>query len=407
LVFLQRQYKSFVTPPVFFAAYWIVQLFVPVLLAGSFYYSGSAFLFIYFCVLAFAVGFMLATHKVPVGRDIGNGFREYVLANENSLLRLQFILLVFGAALSVYELTKYGYSISKIQSLAAIESISRDISIARAENAGAPADSAVSSLLKIPFYASFLVSGMLVRSVPKRTLYKYLNFVFGLFLMLITTKKTYLLNPLVLFFATYFLVPGKIKTAKAKFSRAIVVTVLSASLVGLFFYSQANRYGMKVGENSIVLDRMKVYFFGHASVFSLWYDKQPVFDHYELGKYNFSGIISVIDKSSDLKEGVFTDFTDLSNDGLRSNIYTAYRGWLEDFGYFSVLVHLVFGLLTGVLYREYKERRSPIAFVLLSMFYAYVLWSFVVNLFNYTTIFLAYFLLALNLKLWNRKPVLS
>jgi len=407
LVFLYRQYKSFVTPPVFFVVYWMVQLFVPVLLAGSFYYSGSAFLFIYFCVLAFAAGFMLTTNKVPVTRDTGLSFRAYIIANESSLLRLQLVLLVFGAALSVYELTKYGYSISKIQSLAAIETISRDISIARSENSGMPADSAVSSLLKIPFYASFLVSGMLVRAVPKRIIYKYLNFGFGLFLMLITTKKTYLLNPLVMFFATYFLVPGKIRTTRARLSKIMLASVLSVALVGLFFYSQANRYGMKLGENSIVLDRMKVYFFGHASVFSLWYDHQPVFDHYELGKYNFSGIISMIDKSSDLKEGVFTDFTDLSSDGLRSNIYTAYRGWLEDFGYFSVLVHLIFGMITGVIYREYRERKTPIAFVLLSMFYAYVLWSFVVNLFNYTTIFLAYFLLALNLKLWNKKPVLS
>lgn len=408
LVMLQKQYRSFVAPPVFLLLYWTLQLFIPVLLAGSFYYSGSAFLFIYCCIIAFAGGFMLTTHKMRIGNNsAGYDFRAYIIANERSLLRLQFVLLAFSAALAVYELTKYGYSLSKIQSLAAIETISRDISVARAESSGAPADNVVSSLLKIPFYASFLVSGMLVRAVPKRTLYKYLNFLFGLFLMLITTKKTYLLNPLVMFFATYFLVPGKQRSVRAGLYRAVAAVVLSVSLIGLFYYSQANRYGMKIGENSIVLDRMKVYFFGHASVFSLWYDHQPAFDAYEMGKYNFSGIISLVDKSSDLKEGVFTDFTDLSADGLRSNIYTAYRGWLEDFGYGSILVHLFFGFITGIFYREYKERRSSLAFVFLSMFYAYVLWSFVVNLFNYTTIFLAYFILALHLKLWNRKPALS
>ncbi|XZF12367.1 O-antigen polymerase [Chitinophagaceae bacterium MMS25-I14] len=405
--FLRKQYGSFLVPPLFLLMYWFLQLYIPVIIAGSFYYSGSAFLFIYLCIFAFAAGFMLTTHKLKPDRD-DKTFSMYVSENRHLLIRMQIVLLLFSVALAIFELAKYGYSITKIQSFAAIETISRDISVARLEGTTDEKDSAVSSILKIPFYASFLVSGMLVKTVNKKVIYKYLNFLIGLFLMLITTKKTYLLNPIVLFFATYLLLPGITANKKKNTTKIIYGSILSIILIGFFYYSQANRYGLKIGESSIVLDRMSVYFFGHTSVFSLWYDQQPFFNHYEFGKYNFSGIISMIDRSSDLKEGVFTEFMDLNSNGLRSNIYTAYRGWLEDFGYYSIAIHFFFGALIGISYKEYRERYAPFAFMILSMFYAYVLWSFVINLFNYTTIFLAYFLLALNLQLWNKKrPILS
>lgn len=408
LVFLHKLYRSFVAPPVFFLLYWTIQLFIPMIFAGSFYYSGSAFLFIYLCVLSFAVGFVLTSgYTGTTAEGMSKLLRRRITGNRIPLLRVQLILLVFNAVLAVYELKQYGYSITKIQSLAAIETISRDISLARLD--GTVSEGGLASILKVPFYTSFLLSGILVRTVKGKFLYKYLNFFIGLFLMLITTKKTYLLYPLVLFFSTWLLLPPETAPGEKrsfKFSRVAKISLLCITLIGLFLYAQANRYGMKLGSDSIVFERMKVYFFGHASVFSIWYDHQAAFDHYEFGKYNFSSIISVITQD-DLKEGIFTDFTNLDAESLRSNIYTAYRGWLEDFGYYSLIVHFFFGFLVGIIYKEYRLRQSNLSFVLLAAFYTYVLWSFVINPFNYTTILLAYILLAVNLQLWNKKPVSS
>ena len=92
--------------------------------------------------------------------------------------------------------------------------------------------------------------------------------------------------------------------------------------------------------------------------------------------------------------------------GRATNIFTIFRGLIQDFGLFGSLVFLfAVGLVAGIGYEE-TRRRNVIAIGVLSAFYAATLWSPIVDLFAYNSIIAAWilFLSYLSLTAIRTKP---
>jgi hypothetical protein len=89
--------------------------------------------------------------------------------------------------------------------------------------------------------------------------------------------------------------------------------------------------------------------------------------------------------------GLYTDQVQI--DGAGYNIYTAFRGFIEDFTVPGALVFLALvGFGAEVVYQRVRSGNLRFA-GLLTAFYAATLWSFVVDLFIYNTIVLAFLIL--------------
>jgi oligosaccharide repeat unit polymerase len=124
---------------------------------------------------------------------------------------------------------------------------------------------------------------------------------------------------------------------------------------------------------------------GSVAAFSEWDKVGPA--QLSWGFYTFAGLFDMLGLRS-REIGIYLTSVTLS--GGDTNIYTAFRGLVEDFGYFGAPVALfVFGFISGFAYRMTKEGRSAHC-VILAAFYAACIWSPIASFFVYNGLVLAW-----------------
>jgi len=170
------------------------------------------------------------------------------------------------------------------------------------------------------------------------------------------------------------------------------LAVPSVALLGIFVLIQMGRYSYTtLAQAGTVLTIFRVELFPYLGVFSDWLQRggwataKPSW-----GLYTFAGEFDLL-QLGHRAAGIFTDQAYV--DGAPYNIYTAFRGLIEDFtlpGALAVLALLGYGAQVAFS----RVRRGDIRFVApLAAFYIFTLWSFIVDVFAYNTILAAYALL--------------
>jgi oligosaccharide repeat unit polymerase len=157
---------------------------------------------------------------------------------------------------------------------------------------------------------------------------------------------------------------------------------------GVRYYDEAQGVSLEVGT------QVGSAFFGHVAAFSVWY-QQFDYDKLELGFYNFGGIYSQLG----LKErsvGIYSDSIFVSP-SWDTNVYTVYRGILQDFNVFSYALMLIVGMLTSWLYGRVRDSFDILGVIGLSMIYLYFFWAHVTSLLNYNIIVLSLFCISIGL----------
>jgi oligosaccharide repeat unit polymerase len=132
--------------------------------------------------------------------------------------------------------------------------------------------------------------------------------------------------------------------------------------------------------------------FPYLGVFSSWLQTNAfsVNLHPSLGQYTFAGVFELLHIHTRVA-GLYTDQVQI--DGAGYNIYTAFRGFIEDFTVPGALVFLALvGFGAEIVYQLVRSGNLRFA-GFLTAFYAATLWSFVVDLFIYNTIVLAFLIL--------------
>jgi oligosaccharide repeat unit polymerase len=156
---------------------------------------------------------------------------------------------------------------------------------------------------------------------------------------------------------------------------------------------QLARYGYSVWNGSqllTTLSRLRVFFFGYLAVFSNWFEHGGwSSSRLSLGADTFAGLFDLA-RLHPRSPGVYTEMVPVGSSHIRSNIYTIFRGLIEDYTLVGALLVLVMvGFLAGIAFRRVTAgnlRYVPI----LSAFYGVTLTSFTVDLFAYNTLLLAF-----------------
>jgi oligosaccharide repeat unit polymerase len=241
-----------------------------------------------------------------------------------------------------------------------------------------------------------MLSGLMI-GVRKTGSARWLSlvvFVPSVMVTVILTTKSSILLPMALGVSAYLATsiaagnPPRLTVKRAAWLAGLVVV-----LAGAFVLIQMARYaGWSQGSPLAVVQLLWADVFPYLGAFSIWFQGKAMSAslHPTLGQYTFAGVFELLHIHSRVA-GLYTDQVVVNGAGY--NIYTAFRGLIEDFTIPGALLFLAaVGFGAELAYR--RVRSGSLLFVgVLAAFYVATLWSFVVDVFIYNTIVLAFLVL--------------
>ena len=150
----------------------------------------------------------------------------------------------------------------------------------------------------------------------------------------------------------------------------------------------------------LLMEKIKLYFFGYLSAFSLWVSSVHNVD-VTLGMTTFAGPFSFIGLI-DRKLG-FYDSTTIIYGLTSTNVYTALRGIINDF---TIIGSLVFGIGIGFgATMAFQKSLQGYLFWLvpLTMFYAFTLYAPLISIFHYNSVIASWLIVFLTFFLVPRQ----
>ena len=168
-----------------------------------------------------------------------------------------------------------------------------------------------------------------------------------------------------------------------KYYRILILLLISfiAALLLLFFVRHRESL-------STILDRFMVYGFCEVPVFSIWFDNISANTlQHSMGGQTIYGIVRLLGAGDNLSINWALDNNAIAL-GAHSNIFTAFRGLIEDFGVRgSLICWCVLGLIAGQAERE--TAKSIVKIGLINMIVVFVFFTFLISAWHYTTVFIA------------------
>ena len=386
---LRAIYKSWFAPGAFFTMSWCFFILVPMIFASEFTVYLFGLWVITAMVIAFAVGSILAFNEelILVYKSPQNSNE---LSRSRPLIYYSTIIMTCLACLGVILLLRF--SISKFQLDYSFFSIFLLPSSITAER--------FNQILIYPFYLKFFLYFLFPASLiagfgftfAKRKAHIIL-FLSPLFVAVFkgtleTTRSTILLS--VILWLAGFLggrVISRDNLQRFMERKMFIFTSLAGVLfLGLFIGLQWLRDAGGDLYFSFIIERVKLYFFGYLSAFTIWMENLQNVD-VSLGMTTLAGpfnILGLIDR-----ELGFYSHT-LVHKATYTNIYTALRGLIHDFSIIgSLIVCAVAGYVSTIAY--FKSLQGSILWLLpLTLFYGFTLYSPLISVFHYNSVIMAW-----------------
>jgi oligosaccharide repeat unit polymerase len=186
----------------------------------------------------------------------------------------------------------------------------------------------------------------------------------------------------------------KVATGRERFrllNRNILIVAVICAIAGTALFIVTDAIRSRSEDQGVVIaadpGRMKAAAFGYLSAFSQWMSGYRP-DGLGLGVYTFGGLLDLAGLHP-RAFGVYMSSVTLS--GMEeSNVYTAFRGLIEDFSFPGAMVICAgLGAVCGYGYGQLRRGRMRWALGL-SAFYAFVAWSPLGSLFVYNGLILAW-----------------
>lgn len=389
-LFARAEQGSWFAPGAFFGLLWTFYLLVPLFMVHNADVRPGGIWGIFA-----GVSFVYMGSVVGLGRIRTRSSARFSLTRPTSRDRsLQHVrcqmpalalLTILGSSLGILGVLALlwgeGYSVTGFSSFENLVLVSRHFSVARYLQGSV--EPFVVRLLLVPMYAACLFGGALF--AQKRTgAYFWLAFTpflpGFLFAILLTTRATLLLEG-VLWTSSYIAVSllRKRRPHRLLNLRFVCFVLLVGSTLGsLSILLLMLRYGEPWDTAKMFLwARVQADIAGHLSAFSQWFESSLLSEsQLSLGAFTFAGLFELTGLR-DRVPGLYPELVDVVSDesGSTSNIYTAFRGLIQDFGLpgGSVALFLI-GLAAGIAYRRVCTG-SVIHLVLLVGFYSFALWS--------------------------------
>lgn len=407
-IFIRILEKNYFSPASLFSIYWSIFILIPLILASEYKVHWFAILWITISALSFYFGIILgkgiAKNKIPNG-----GRKEIHLAIEKKQKTLTWLLLLtttlsFLNPLILITLGDHG--ISEILSLEGLLSIANQNSVQR--YAGELEVPLVAKFFVTFSYVSAFIAGIKISKGlegKKELVLILLSAAPSLLITILLTTKASTLYFIVVALSSYIstkVLLGEKTTIRYHQIKYIVFTPLV--IIGIVFITAHLRVGHMEMSNSQIFDHYRPTLFGYLSGFSEWLTYYIQLHNHEnsYGKYTFAGPLQLLNITS-REMGLYTE-----NSSTNGNIYTIFRGFIEDFGLLGSLIFIVItGTASGFAYKKVcygKIKYVPV----LTLIYSTIFWSLFVSITIYTTIILSTIISFVIMKpLFGKKAIIT
>jgi oligosaccharide repeat unit polymerase len=385
LAILARQVEgSWLSPGPFYAGFWTVLTVATLVLAPELPLYGAGMWWIVLSTFAVVLGSWIA---LGLGRKPTNTSARPP-ATRPALARTVAVLSGVGLLATWFLLQSQGESLSVLFSSSNLAQVARDFSIAR--YAGSYTTPISVNVCVVALYTAATLGGCLLgqSSVPvRRRAVGLLPLIPAAGVTLVDTAKAPLYITLVLLVSGFLITRSG--SARLSWRALLLVIAILAFVIPGSILVNLNRYGGSVSSSldvSVTTARIHSEALGSLPAFTYWFDHSAAPGQGQLtwGTSSFFGPSAILTGNSRIL-GVYSDFVSFPS-GLGSNVYTVYRGLIEDFTLpGSLLVLFIFGLLARLVYVRAKAG-GALAAAFLCAFYAVTLWGFVINLFGYDTV---------------------
>ena len=397
----RRSGGSWYSPAAFFAGFWCVFAGLP-LIAGPITIAPAGMLFIAAACAAVLLGAWIAGKRQPATMAAPFPPPEPPLLGW--LIAACTVLGLAVVALILYSV-ETSSSAPRLLSFGAIVETIHKLAVAR--NGGTWEEPAAARVLTTATYLGAMLSGLMIglREGWSRWL-SLAVLVPSVLITVILTTRSSLLLPLALGASSYLatsIAAGKAPSFTLK--RVAWLAGLVVIMAGGFVLIQMARYaGWSSGHPAAVAESLWLNTFPYMGVFSGWLQRYGLWDslHLTFGQYTFAGAFDLFHIHSRVA-GLYTEQVVIN--GSQYNVYTAFRGLVEDFTVPGALIFLALvGFGAELVYQ--RVRSGNLLYVgILAAFYAVTLWSFVVDIFIYNTIVLTFVILIGYLAIASRRSV--
>lgn len=334
-----------------------------------------------------------------VGRRIkginrNNAEQERNSLNHKNIGNVAWLMLLGIVALALLgqllSLKGYGYSLNDFSSADAYMLMNTQIAYNRyyASSGGV---SAITQILLIFSYVSPLCGGycFVYAKNLKGYLFALSTLVPIIFGMLFTNTKAGFIAAVMLFVAGFIVAYMGKNRCFIKISMKMLV--LMTGLVCVMFLALFAVMCIRVGDFSsetiaIIKNKFAEYAVGQMQAFELWFENiRPGEDGFELGSNTFLAIADKLGIKIKV-QGVY----DLI-DGASSNIFTAIRGVITDFGLLGgLLFYWITGMLGGICESRVKNVNGILSVTLVAGMVFFYLYGFIISPWIYTSYILAF-----------------
>lgn len=162
-------------------------------------------------------------------------------------------------------------------------------------------------------------------------------------------------------------------------------------------------FGLRAGFSSTfftsIKERFVLYAFAGVPALDKWLDTVYINNFNLIGKYTFLGIYSLLGIASK-NAGVYQDF--IVAGILNTNVYTVFRGLIEDF---SVVGCMLIFVLVGILARLFEvliKKNKLYAVGLYMTLFAFFIYGIIISIFTYNSYILAIVMFTIIIYFWPR-----
>lgn len=402
-LFIRAASGSWLMPGAIFSLFWAIMVFLPLLIAPDYEVAaGSVWSILAACFAVYA-GTLVAGSGLLVGRSMTTGkdsrdsfSGEAVGFHLFGLREVVFFFIVLGLFGSVISIWQAGGGLASFLSIKGIARMGHEFSVLRYSGQYSP--SLIAQFFRAFVYCAPLFGGLLFLVPPRTNRWIALMSLLPAVTMGVahTTRSTIVFAG-IFWMASYF--SGQVVINKGPVrlftkARVIASVFLSGFLVTITVILQIFRGGGYLISYNLLLRtflRLRVLFCGHLAAYSSWFQGSGYgFNIPRAGAFSFAGLFNLLGLH-DREIGLYIEAFQVST-GHFTNVYTLFRGLIEDFTVMGALVVLfIIGIIAGRSYSRLQEGQL-LYLPLLAGFYALTLWSSVTSVFNYNSVIAAWFL---------------
>lgn len=406
LILKKYVFKNFFNPVFIMTFYWSFFIVAAFVSFNNIDWKFLGLLWIIIACVFFGLGFIISYfifNKTKVN-SYNNQIGQSIYRVSNISWLFIIVCIILGLTRTFLEIIINGFTLSMVFDINTLIDINTTFAYQRYFEGG-PSYNQYMQFLLVFIYAAPLCGGYAYNYIQKKSqriicLSTFLPIMSSL---LLTNSKAGLLACVFLWtsgFIVGYLEKHK-KSPEIKFKKIINITIFGLLIFGLLYLSMMFRVGdLSAQTHNIVLEKYKLYAFGHVPAFDYWFANNGNQPGYTLGQYTFIAFFDLLGIVNQ-KQGIYNDIVYVSlNYG--TNVFTAFRGLISDFGVIGGLVFIMLlGIISGYAYYTLlkSRKREILPKLILSMVYFFVFYSFIVSIFSYLSYIIAFFIFVIYLKI--------